>query len=123
MKNRIPDVFCHCAIIFMVIACGKPASNQPPPVINTGLVNTAHLDYLYTPVTFSTGTKAAGVYIYSEAPDYHLVEASGEGFSCVDDVSRAALVYLRSTQFTSDTAVQTKAFNLIRFILEMQSPN
>ena len=37
------------------------------------LVNTSHLDYLYTPVIFSTGTKAAGVYIYSEAPDYHLV--------------------------------------------------
>jgi hypothetical protein len=123
MKKRIPGVFCLCAIIFMVFACGKPAANQPPPVINTGLVNTAHLDYLYTPVTFSTGTKAAGVYIYSEAPDYHLVEASGEGFSCVDDVSRAALVYLRSTKFTSDTAIQAKAFNLIRFILEMQSTN
>lgn len=123
MKKRISDVFFLSTMIFMMIACGKPAANQPPPVINTGLVNTTHLDYLYTPVTFSTGTKAAGVYIYSEAPDYHLVEASGEGFTCVDDVSRAALVYLRSAEFASDTAVQAKTFNLIRFILEMQSPN
>ena len=123
MKKRISDVFVLSAMIFMMVACGKPAANQPPPVVNTGLVKTAHLDYLYTPVTFSTGTKAAGVYIYSEAPDYHLVEASGEGFTCVDDVSRAALVYLRSTDFASDTAIQAKAFNLIRFILEMQSPN
>src|SRR5207248_6828059 len=48
---------------------------------------------------------------------------AGEGFSCVDDVARAALVYLRSSKFSTDTAVQSKTFNLIRFILEMQSPN
>jgi hypothetical protein len=50
---------------------------QPPPA-EPVLVNTNHLDYLYTPVTFSTGTKAAGVYIYCEAPDYHFVEAAGK---------------------------------------------
>ena len=118
MKKRIPDVFCFCAMCLLMLACGKSASNQSPSV-NTGLVNTAHLDYLYTPVTFPSGTKAAGVYIYCEAPDYHLVEASGEGFTCVDDVARAAQVYIRSSKFTSDTAVQAKAFNLIRFIIEI----
>jgi hypothetical protein len=106
-----------------MMACAKQGSNQTPPVVETALVNTSHLDYLYTPVTFSNGTKAAGVYIYCEAPDYHLVEASGEGFSCVDDVARAALIYLRSSKFSTDTVVQSKAFNLIRFILEMQSDN
>jgi hypothetical protein len=52
-----------------------------------------------------------------------LVEASGEGFACVDDVSRAALAYIRNAKFSSDTSIQAKAFNLIRFILEMQSTN
>ncbi|MEO6167534.1 MAG: hypothetical protein ABIO46_01685 [Chitinophagales bacterium] len=124
MKKEIKYSICIFTIIFIVTACGKSGSNQPPaPVVNTGLVNTSHLDYLYTPVTFTTGTKAAGVYIYAEAPDYHTVEAAGEGFTCIDDVARAVLVYTRSDKFSTDTAVQAKAFNLIRFILEMQSDN
>ena len=99
------------------------SSSTAPPVVDTGLVNTDHLDNLYTPATFSDGTIAAGVYIYSNYPNYVNVEATGEGFTCVDDVSRAALVYLRSTKFSSDTATQSKVYNLITFLLEMQSPN
>jgi hypothetical protein len=122
MKKKHYKTFYLLSIISLVVACSKPAANQTPS-IETGLVNTSHLDLLYTPVTFSTGTKAAGIYIYCEAPDYHLVEAAGEGFTCVDDVARAAQVYLRSSKFSSDTAVQGKVFNLIRFLLEMQSDN
>src|SRR5580704_7734460 len=108
-----------------LIACTKKTvgSSTTPPVVDTGLVNTNHLDNLYTPVTFADGTIAAGVYIYSNYPGYINVEATGEGFTCVDDVSRAALVYLRSSKFSSDTSVQSKVYNLITFILEMQSPN
>ena len=124
MKKKIFGIFCLYAISFTLLACTKSANSQPPPPSqDTSLVNTSHLSYLYTPVTFSTGTQAAGIYIYSEAPDYHLVEAAGEGFACVDDVARAALVYLRSSKFSTDTATQSKAFNLVRFILEMQSAN
>jgi hypothetical protein len=108
-----------------LIACTKKSasSSTTPPIVDTGLVNTNHLDNLYTPVTFADGTIAAGVYIYSNYPGYINVEATGEGFTCVDDVSRAALVYLRSSKFSSDTSVQSKVYNLITFILEMQSPN
>lgn len=123
MRKRISQLLCVCAINAIMIACAKPAEDPPPPVSASSLVNTSHLDYLYTPFTFSNGTKAAGIYIYADAPDYHLVEASGEGFACVDDVARAVQVYFRSSKFLSDTAVQTKAYNLITFILEMQSPN
>ncbi len=91
--------------------------------MDAGLVNTAHLDKLYTPVTFPDNINAAGVYVYSEYPDYHLVEATGEGFTCVDDVARAALVYLRSNKISTDSVVQSKLYNLIQFILEMQSSN
>ena len=90
---------------------------------DTGLINSHHLDYLYTPVHFSTGTTAAGIFIYAEAPDYHLVAASGEGFTCVDDVARAALFYLRSKNFATDTTIQSKVFNLVNFLLEMQAGN
>lgn len=124
MKKEIQFILCLCAISCMAVTCKKQNSNNPvSPPKDTSLVNTSHLDYLYTPLTFSTNVKVAGVYIYSEAPDYRVVADADEGFTCVDDVARAALVYLRSSKFSSDTSVQSKAFNLIRFILEMQSDN
>ena len=99
------------------------ASPPVPVVKDSSLVNTAHLDKLYIPVVFSGNVNAAGVFIYSQYPDYHPVDATGEGFACVDDVSRAALVYLRSGKILTDTAAQNKLFNLIQFILQMQSAN
>jgi lysophospholipase L1-like esterase len=124
MKKELQIVLCLIANSCMAVTCSKQtASNMPAPPGDSGLVNTTHLNYLYTPVNFSPGTNAAGVYIYAEAPDYHLVGDADEGFTCVDDVARAAQVYLRSNKFSSDTSVQTKAFSLIRFILEMQSDN
>ena len=124
MKKEIQFMLCLCAISCMAVTCKKKEGNVNPPVQkDSSLVNTNHLDYLYTPVTFLTGTNAAGVYIYAEAPDYHLVGASGEGYTCVDDVSRAVLVYVRSTKFSTDTSIQNKTYKLIEFILEMQSGN
>jgi len=124
MKREIQFLLCVCTISCMSVTCKKQiASNPVIPPGDTAFVNTSHLDYLYTPVTFSNGTNAAGVYIYSEAPDYHLVADSDEGYTCVDDVSRAALVYLRSNKFLTDTSTQSKVFKLISFILEMQSSN
>jgi len=125
MRKHTISMYCLYAIGFIILGCSKSVNGHQPIITakDSSLVNTGHLDYLYTPVTFSTGTRAAGVYIYSEAPDYHLVDAAGEGFTCTDDVARATLVYLRSPKFSSDTAIQSKTFNLLRFILEMQSAN
>ncbi len=124
MKKEIQFLLCCCAISCMAVTCKKQSAGSPwNPPVDTSLVNTSHLDYLFVPLTFPNGTNAAGVYIYAEAPDYRLTEAAGEGYTCVDDVSRAALVYLRSKKFSSDTATQSKAFKLITFLLEMQSPN
>ena len=123
MKKQFPFALCLFAVSCMAVTCKKQSAVAPTPAADTSLVNTSHLDFLYTPITFSTGTKTAGIFIYSEAPDYHRVGDVDEGFTCVDDVARATQVYLRSTKFSSDTAVQNKAFNLIRFILEMQSAN
>ena len=117
------NLICLCALNMMLAACDKTPSdtNNNPP--EDELVNLNHLNYLYTPVTFSDGTKAGGIWIYCEAPDYHFVDAAGEGFTCIDDVARAVLVYVRSPKFSTDTSIQSKTFNLIRFILEMQSDN
>lgn len=115
---------CIMAIICMAVTCKKQTT--PKAVItpvDSSLVNLAHLNYLYIPVTFPDGVNAAGVYIYADAPNYQLTPATGEGYTCVDDASRAALVYLRESNFSSDTAIQAKMVHLVNFLLEMQSPN
>ncbi len=124
MKKELHLLLCFFAIVSMGVTCKKQAATVGVPgQQDTALVNISHLDYLYTPVTFTDGTNAAGVYIYAEAPNYTLTAAAGEGYTCVDDVSRAALVYLRSNKFSTDTSIQNKAYKLINFLLEMQSPN
>lgn len=90
---------------------------------DTSLLNFSHLNNLCVNVNFPDGVTGTGVYIYSNAPDYTNTNAPGEGYTCVDDVSRAALAYLRSDQFTADTSVRNKVYGLLNFILEMQSSN
>ena len=124
MKKKIITGVCFYILCLLLTDCTKKIPGQPDnPPLTTGYFNTSHLDNLYTPVVFPSGVLAAGVYIYAEYPDYHMVDANGEGFACVDDVARAALVYLRSNKFSSDTVTQSRLHNLVEFILEMQSPN
>jgi len=116
--------FSILAVCLLTNACSKSSdTNHVVPPGDSSLVNEQHLDHLYVPVVFTDGTKAAGIYIYSQYPDYNLVEAAGEGYTCVDDVSRAALFYLRSPGVKNDTAKQSRLFNLMEFMLEMQSPS
>src|SRR5436190_8553542 len=124
MKKGMSFFLWICTISCIAVACNKKNTNDPPvPPSDTTLVNTSHLDYLYIPVSFPGGTNAAGVFIYAEAPDYHFADAGGEGFTCVDDVARAALVYMRSNKFSTDSLTQLRVINLIEFLLAMQSSN
>src|SRR5688572_16507921 len=122
MSNKYLYVFglLTSVVFFSCTRSANPGGGTPK---DSSLVNLQHLEYLYTPITFPSGTRAAGIYIYADAPDYHLVPARGEGFACVDDVARAALVYLRTPEISSDTSAQRKLFELITFVLEMQSDN
>ncbi len=122
MKKQLTLMLFIGTIVCAGFNCEKKGADPSQPV-DSSYVNTAHLDHLYTPVSFPGGANAAGVYIYADAPDYHLVEAAGEGYTCVDDVARAMFVYIRSSKFNTDTATQAKVYSLIRFILEMQSTN
>lgn len=121
MRKELQVVLCLFAISCMAVTCKK--GSTAITAANKSLVNTSHLDYLYAPLTFSTGVGVAGVYIYSNAPDYRLVADADEGFTCVDDVARAMQVYIRHPKYSSDTSIQGKVSKLIRFILEMQSAN
>ncbi|HJW16819.1 MAG TPA: hypothetical protein VJ499_06855 [Flavisolibacter sp.] len=122
MKKELQFLICLFAISCMAATCKKQSNNTPVPPVDSSLVNLRHLDYLYTAFQLN-GANVAGIYIYAEAPDYHLVADADEGFTCVDDVARALQVYCRNKAFDTDTAIQNKALNLTRFLLEMQSAN
>ncbi|MEP6984743.1 MAG: hypothetical protein ABI970_04045, partial [Chloroflexota bacterium] len=84
---RLTFVGLVCILTFLFGLSISSAANQPD------LINLAHLRFLTEPVTID-GRDMAIVHIYSENPDYKWVDASGEGISAVDDVARAAVVYL-----------------------------
>ncbi len=122
-----------CFAMLFLVACKKqPATVAPPviivpqvpqPLITASILNTAHLQKLTVPVVFGNGDKAEGIYIYADAPNYNPTIAVGEGYTCVDDVARVVLFYVRSDAFSTDTLVQNKVFAMLRFITNMQSDN
>ncbi|HNW58971.1 MAG TPA: hypothetical protein PKI62_04805 [bacterium] len=80
------------------------------------LVNLAHLDRLCEEVTIA-GQPCTIVHIYSDAPDYGWTDAAGEGIACVDDVARAAVVYMRA----GDARHLARIRGLLRFVLLLQN--
>ena len=95
----------------------------PPPVerpLEDGMINLAHLQRL-TEVREWGGVPVALVHIYSEAPDYGWVDASGEGIAAVDDVARAALVYLEFYERTQEQEALDLARASLNFVLALQA--
>ena len=126
-------IFAGCFCMLFSVACKKQPGTVappvvivppvPPPIIPASILNTTHLEKLVVPIVFANGDKAEGIYIYADAPNYNPTIAGGEGFTCVDDVARVVLFYLRSPSFSTDTLVQNKVFGMLRFITNMQSDN
>lgn len=85
--SRLTLILVVCSFLFMSSLLPSQAQEE------TDLVNLAHLDFLTEPVTID-GKDMAIVHIYSETPNYEWVDAAGEGITAVDDVARAAVVYL-----------------------------
>ncbi len=79
------------------------------------IVNFAHLEHLTVDLTI-TGQKTQGIVIYADGPDFKLVNAPGEGFACVDDVARAAVLYIDANKLD-------KARPLLNFVLQLQGEN
>jgi Carbohydrate family 9 binding domain-like len=84
------------------------------------LVNLEHLKFLTETVTIE-GEEMALVHIYSEAPDYQWIDAAGEGLSAVDDVARAAVVYLWHYERTGETELLELAKACLNFVMYMQT--
>lgn len=88
--------------------------------MRAGLINLEHLRFLTEPVRFD-GQPMAIVHIYSEYPDYGWVDAAGEGIAAVDDVARAAIVYLWYYEQTGDARALEQARLCLEFVRYMQN--
>jgi hypothetical protein len=84
------------------------------------LVNLDHLKHLTESVTID-GREMAIVHIYSEYPDYEWVDDADEGISAVDDVARAAVVYLWEYERTGDESLLQLARRCLEFVRYMQA--
>ena len=83
-------------------------------------INLAHLDYLSETISLDSSDVLI-VYIYADAPNYERISAEGEGITAVDDVARAALVYLKYyEQFGGEENLE-KAKKALKFVLYMQA--
>lgn len=101
--------------------CDSAPGEEPQEEV-TPRFNLAHLDYLGEDGT-QGGETYRIVHIYADAPSYDWVSDSDEGAACVDDATRAAVVYLRHYELTGDAASADKAERLLRFIMAMQTPS
>jgi hypothetical protein len=101
-------------ILGLLLAPTVSAQDVPEP-----LVNLAHLRHLTEPVVID-GEDMAIVHIYAEYPDYEWVDDADEGISAVDDVARAAIVYLWEYTRTGDESLLDWARRCLNFVMYMQ---
>jgi hypothetical protein len=102
-----------------IAGCDQRAAEMTEGSVES-ILNLDHLDHLGEVVTHNDQEMRL-IHIYAEAPDYQWVGDSDEGVSCVDDVARAAVVYLRHFELTGNEESALKAKQLLRFILYMQT--
>ncbi|WP_420457434.1 hypothetical protein [Rubrivirga sp.] len=121
-------------LLFAASACAPPAfvapsavqmEMSPVPALDASGFNLDHLDFLGEDVVVNGDTLRL-VHIYAE-PDgnggWIFVGDHDEGIACVDDVARAAVVYLRHYQETGDEASRRTAVKLLRFVRHLQTPS
>lgn len=117
MKNNI---FVYLLVITSVL--WSVGCTEDEPEQDDLLINTSHLEHLYQEIEVD-GQMLGTVWIYCDAPDYELVTDDDEGFTCVDDVSRALVFYARAYRNTHKEEYLPKIENLSRFIFHMQAYN
>ncbi len=106
-------------VLLALVAPVAPIQAQEPPM-RADLINLEHLRFLTEPVAID-GRDAAIVHIYSEYPDYEWVDAAGEGIAAVDDVARAAIVYLWYYERTGDGRALDTARRCLEFVRALQN--
>jgi len=119
-----------------LVSCSKPDVVKPvviptppvivtptPPIVSLFWTNDAHLKVLYKQARMANGVEVGTIGIYADYPSYQPVSAQGEGFTCVDDVSRGALFYLKEPDISTNVEKQDRLSKLTEFVLQMQADN
>ncbi|WP_235296363.1 hypothetical protein [Portibacter marinus] len=86
------------------------------------IINGDHLHHLYESFV-KDGKEIGTIWIYCEAPDYHLVTDDDEGYTCVDDVARSLVFYAKEYENSPNDSILNKIIPLTRFVLDMQAEN
>ena len=84
------------------------------------MINLTHLNML-SEETSIDGQPVLITHIYSEAPHYGWVDASGEGIAALDDVARAVIVYLDFYATTGNERALERARAGLNFTLRLQA--
>ncbi len=103
-------------VVFGACTCADKSSND-------SIINTSHLEHLFQEIDINDDIRLGTVWIYSNAPDYPLVNDEDEGFSCVDDVSRSLVFYCRQYKINPAQENLDKIESLTRFIMYMKADN
>ena len=133
MKNIFSKSYA-LLLLYILVSCSSPDSSKPvitpvtpvtpvPPVTSLTWTNDSHLKALYATVKMQNGVEVGTVGIYADYPLYRVVSAPGEGFTCVDDVARAAIFYLNETDIATNKEKQDRLLKLTEFVLQMQADN
>lgn len=101
-------------------AAATPGRSPRPEVMADGMLNLAHLNFLSEVVAIDAQPTLI-THIYSEAPRYEWVDASGEGIAALDDVARATIVYLDFFTRTHDGRALERARAGLNFALRLQA--
>ncbi|MGE5550102.1 MAG: hypothetical protein ACM3ZC_06175 [Bacteroidota bacterium] len=115
-----------CAAILLGLAFWGPQAGLQAVEVP---INLDHLDFLADRIKLANGDTLPIWWVYCEPTvsgdrnsPYKYVEAATEGVSCIDDVARAALVYLRHYELYRDEHSLAKAKDAFRFIAYMRTP-
>jgi hypothetical protein len=101
-------------LVFVLVGCGTVQPDDPLQI------NFAHLEHLIES-TVVNGHECDIVHIYANAPSYEWTGDDDEGIACVDDVARAARLYLREYEATGDSEYADRAIRLMEFVFAMQT--
>lgn len=130
MKNKIKMLIIskvYITIIFVAFSifssCDSDIDEGGAVAEVTDTLNYSHFDHLYKEIDFQ-GEKVGIVHIYSQYPNYEYAIEPSEGFTCVDDVARAAVLFSKRLMlYGEDEEVFNKLRKMIEFVLQMQNEN
>ncbi|MEZ5042837.1 MAG: hypothetical protein R2828_23280 [Saprospiraceae bacterium] len=111
-------------LISLLPSCSNVDRPSPPQASpEKSVINLNHFDHLYKEINLA-GDTVGIVHIYSEYPDYVYEIEPAEGFTCVDDVARAAIM-LCTYYATGNAPAGTleRIERLVKFMLFMQNEN